>query len=82
MLDDVGGKIEDSNYKTFIRPPCCIPWNITELTGIGDKDVMGLNTIHNVGKNLIIHITKQIRLHEQQHKTTINHYVFVAHNGR
>jgi hypothetical protein len=49
VLNNVGGKIEASNFKTLIRPPCCIPWHITELTGIGDNDVMGIETIHNVG---------------------------------
>jgi DNA polymerase III epsilon subunit-like protein len=82
MLNDVGGKIEDSDFESLIRPPCCIPWNITEVTGIGNYDVMGIDTIHDVGKNLLLHIMEQIRLYEQQHKTTIKCYFFVAHNSR
>jgi DNA polymerase III subunit alpha, Gram-positive type len=82
MLDDVGGKIQESGFDTLIRPPCPIPWNITELTGIDDSHVQGIDTFHEVGKSLVIHIMEQIRLYEDKHKTTIKNYVFVAHNGR
>jgi DNA polymerase III alpha subunit (gram-positive type) len=82
MLGDVGGKIQESGFDTLICPPCPIPWNITELTGIGDNHVQGIDTIHEVGKSLLEHIMEQIQLYEDKHKTTINHYVFVAHNGR
>ena len=56
ILDDSGETIDDSAFSSFVKPNLPIPYAITQLTGIQNKDVANEPPFSMVGYNFFVFI--------------------------
>jgi DNA polymerase III epsilon subunit-like protein len=83
MLDFNGIIVDNVQFQSLVRPIHPIPWYITtKVNHISNADVAHYEQFSVIGADFVNFITESISSFETEHNIIIEHYIFVAHNGR
>ena len=77
-----GEAIEGETFKSFVKPPTPIPPQISELTGITNRDVSGAAAFPEVATRFFNFMRFQAFQYMSDHDKQIKNVVLVAHNGK